>query len=750
MANRPAGGVNRAVPESACISSSLKAGVPMNPKTRSIKAAHVLGLAFLTLSILGQLRCAFAPESEKPVPGQPNRAPSVRITSGGVSPEPLDYRAQFTWCGSDEDGVVTAYYWAVDDTVSEHAWHETTGFTAEPHIHATTPDSQHPGQASDWHTFYVRAVDNELTFSPTERRYFNATTVAPASRITSPYLEVPRAELQTSFRVEWEGSDLDCSCESRRPEFFEYKLTYVPDFAGDPTIREALGTGRNLLADTSTGDDGRWVRVPESVRDVQLRKLVPSGGSVESYAFAVRAIDEAGAVEPELERGRNLITFAVTTTPSAPYVTISEATLGVHRFPQDGEVWDNVTVFVGQPYVFRWTGDASYYESEPGDVNYALDPAGSEYPTPHDPRGLSGWSGWGPWTETREPLLFHPDQTGSYHTLYVLMRDISNTEGSTRRCVVRMRVVDYTFSKYALLVDDAYFYEGIRDSEHDAYLKASALRQLYQCGPVDDWSAFGDNDVNLSPHKLPDELQVLYQNLIWNLNYPGGRTSGLFATEEDGVRRLSVYLRAGGRLFILGGPICGALRNRTNIYPQPPPDVWDLDEREKLYYNYLYMRNTVFSFFFRGSDPCATEASGLFIARSADPNFPDLFLDRSKWDPEAPDPLIPDRLKGGIRFWEGTKCSGIGEDPVHLEGLDTLYTAQTWNRSSLEGCGEAISPSNGAVCAWRYECTPGDTLAHRQHGRIIVFDFQPYYFERERLTDAGTAAVNWLLRGRDF
>jgi len=160
------------------------------------------------------------------------------------------------------------------------------------------------------------------------------------------------------------------------------------------------------------------------------------------------------------------------------------------------------------------------------------------------------------------------------------------------------------------------------------------------------------------------------------------------------------------------------------------------------------MRNTIYSSYFQGPDQCAAETGGLYIAHSRNPAFPDLFLDRRKWDAEQRDPLEPTKFRGGIRVWEGLKLAPFRDAPVSLEGLDTLYVAQTWNRSGRDACYGAVGPGNGAVCAWRYESTRADTLAHRQHGRVIIFDFQPYYFQRERLTDAGTAAVDWLVRGR--
>ena len=72
-----------------------------------------------------------------------------------------------------------------------------------------------------------------------------------------------------------------------------------------------------------------------------------------------------------------------------------------------------------------------------------------------------------------------------------------------------------------------------------------------------------------------------------------------------------------------------------------------------------------------------------------------------------------------------------GQEPASEGGLDTLYTAQTWNRSLNSECGDAPSPVDGAIIGARYESTPADTLAGRQHGRVVYLNFQPWWFERQ-------------------
>jgi hypothetical protein len=709
------------------------------------------------LLCLSQVHCLLVPKDTETGARVGNLTPSVRITAGAASPDPagVDYKVQFQWSGADEDGVVSLYRWAVDDTVSESAWHDTTGFSATFRFFATTSRPNQPTNLSDWHTFYIRAIDNEFSISPAERRYFNATTIAPTSRVSEPSPRILQTQnkFQRTFNVRWDGEDLDSSRPDRKPVAYEYKLVYVDDYTPDSTVVRHLLTYDNILLSTlRVGDKTRWIRVPEEQRTAELRDLLPTGGDIHSYAFCVRAVDEAGAIEPVLIRNRNFFCFTVTTALSAPYVTVTEETLGSHIFPSQGDTWDNVTVFVGRPYRFRWTGNASYYGSSVGNVNYGLDIPDPEDETRQDTRGIGGWIGWGAWPGNQEPFIFSRDQAGSYHYLYIYMRDVSNTLQSTRRCLVRMHVVDFSFSRFALVVDDAALSDvTVTDTMHDQFINSTLLRKLTDYGAVDSWAVYGENDASSLARKLPDEMLVQYQNIIWNLSYGSKPNSGINLTEIVGNRGLSSFLAAGGRLFIAGGPVLGAMRLHNNFYPRtPPPPTGGTDtdrtDREELWYHFLYMRNTVYSYSASNST-CNVETGGLVSVLSRNPNYPDLYLDTRKWNPETI--LSTGKLKGGIAEFEGFKLAAQNDTRIAMEGLDSLYTARTFNRSRSPQCANIRGSADNSICGWRYESTRADTLANRQHGRVIVFDFQPYYFQPGRITDAGTAAVNWLVTGRD-
>jgi hypothetical protein len=143
-------------------------------------------------------------------------------------------------------------------------------------------------------------------------------------------------------------------------------------------------------------------------------------------------------------------------------------------------------------------------------------------------------------------------------------------------------------------------------------------------------------------------------------------------------------------------------------------------------------------------DTCYGYVSGLLAVRSLNPAFPDLRIDPTKWDPWV---VEEGQYKGGLKKWEGS-FAPFTQDPLQFAGLDSLYAAETWNHAMITDCNHA-SRVDGAICGRRYESTRADTLRNRQHGRVMVFDFQPWWFVRDQIASAGTAAINWLVTGRD-
>jgi hypothetical protein len=270
---------------------------------------------------------------------------------------------------------------------------------------------------------------------------------------------------------------------------------------------------------------------------------------------------------------------------------------------------------------------------------------------------------------------------------------------------------------------------------------------------------------------IPFSVLTRYQSLLWSYNFTNGETAGIFYHEREGGGNttprhlLSSYVGAGGKLFLFGGRPLSAMTNlggaSGNDYPKLPPQTADNGKLRftttNFIWRFLHVRNQIV-----GVDPlnCAMPPGlehqffrdGLFRCVSTNPAYPDLYLDRAKWDPDAPSQRceIITPPNSGITDWEGI-IAGSPRDPdggfaAHVPdaGLDTLYTAVCY---SWEGAPPSVW--DGAVIAQRYESTRADTLRGTAQGRVVMFLFQPYPFLEGPAVDAGSAAINWLMKGVD-
>ncbi|MBU1948990.1 MAG: hypothetical protein KJ927_09780, partial [Candidatus Eisenbacteria bacterium] len=303
-----------------------------------------------------------------PAPGQDgsdrkaNKPPTIQITAGVVDSAEVDYRIDFAWQGYDDDGSVTAYEYAIDDTTLEETWQwiEETGKSFKFQAPIPSDDPEDP-RSFGWHRFFIRAVDDDEARSSIDYRFFNAKTIAPETRITG----VERQGCRT-FLYRWEGEDLDASDPELNPEFYEYKLVHW-NLGEDPI--EALLTGENLLLEDQEGGDGTWwIRVSSETKEA----LIEGQAIGAILIFGVRAIDEAGAVEPSLEVGENYLPFEVTAEECQPLVTVLEGMSGAHTFPNEGEIW-NLEVNADHPIQFSWIADFSHCGGRIGSVNYGFD-----------------------------------------------------------------------------------------------------------------------------------------------------------------------------------------------------------------------------------------------------------------------------------------------------------------------------------------------------------------------------------------
>lgn len=730
-----------------------------------IRRAPLLALLLVATAILLS-QCILLPEEGFVGDTVSNTMPVVRITGGVLEDSSAaESRVHFYWYGADRDGVVRWFEWAIDDTVTEEAWTRTTGFDATVPFGATQPTAEED-RFSDWHTFFVRAVDNDGSRSQSDKRYFNAHTIAPSSEIVSPEPALD-ARWASTLRITWAGEDLDGARADHLPAYFEYKLVRFvsPPNPGDLTaVRRAFRDSTNVFfGDLSAGDfpadslgdyylqaRRAWVRVDGTeVLEAWLRSLDIG----KMYGFAVRAIDEAGAIEPEFAQNKNWVFFRVSNQRIR--VTISEPSLGRETFNNVTfeKVWE-VSVAPEQAIRFRWEGDATDTGSEAGPSNYGFDIPDPDDDAYRDANGIGGWIGWGNWTQMRESISFPRSEEGKTHYFYLKMRDVTNLYETETDCAVQIRVSRLSFTRKFLLVDDLYgspvpcvgsppsdqqtddFRLDMFEDGMDEFLPAGETWQEFR--------AFGDESSG-RPVELPDAfLDTLgtFQNVIWDCG------SSLAVGFRDAVARgfLSRYVGAGGNvlLYLHGGPVTNVFDCRhTQDDPCCPCEsgclgvLWE--RGTGFLWDLLRLRGCID----KPRDPTgdARRMAGETLLRAEALNglYPDLVLDPTKWRCGS--------FQRGLLAFEGMTLNENepADDPwygreAEAGGMELLYRGHSFASGSV---------TDSLPVAWRTSASREDSLQGFERGRIVTFAMHPYFFDRGNLKTAMTYALRWVVTGAE-
>lgn len=730
-------------------------------------AATAVALAIIAAvtALLGILPgCLLLPEEGIVGEETLNMRPVASITSGAVEDSiTTPNRVRFYWFGADPDGVIRRFEWAIDDTVSERAWTWSNAHSEEISFLARKPADG--GAFAEWHTFFLRAVDNKGARSVPDKRYFNTRTVAPRTSIVSPPPE-EGARWASTLRITWQGEDLDSSRPDKLPRWFEYKLvrfSATPNPGDLPGIMRAFRDSVNIFQ----GAIDPSVYPPDSVGDYYMQALREwtrvDGTSVDNawlrgldigrtYGFAVRAVDEAGAVEPDFVRNRNWALFRVANERIR--VIVCESSLGCETFNNFTfeTIWE-VNVAPEQNIRFRWEGDAARTGSLPGPSNYGFDIPDPSDEALRDANGMGGWIGWGNWAQMREPISFPRSDEGKIHYFYLKMRDVTNLLETETDCVVALRVSRLSFTRKFLLVDDLYgapspcYGSPPGDAATDAFrleIFGDAMESYLPVGETwHEYNVFGD-ETSGAPPELPDDfLETIgtYQNVIWDCgsSYPVGF--------REAIARgfLSRYVGAGGNLLLMidRGPASNTSDCR---YTQPDPCcacnvacnevywtrgsgfLWDL----------LDMRGCVNKPRHPTGNARDLAPMSLVRAEAIDPLYPDLVLDPQAWRCGS--------LNRGIVAFEGLyhNANEPADDPWYQRevadgNMTLLYRSHTYEQGAV---------TDSLPVAWR---TPGfgGASTDESRGRIVTFALHPYFFARDNTKAAMTFALRWLVTGAD-
>jgi hypothetical protein len=468
-----------------------------------------------------------------------NKPPHVIVTGGPPQGGVANYYVTISWVGWDEDGVVKYFIFAIDDT---------THWTEIRELEQTfifTADSLREGEEfGRWHTFWIEAVDNDGARSRADYLTFDARTVAPKTTILVPTCDPEGLTpcegplvLGTSVRVVWEGEDPDSRDASKKPVAYQWRLFNLSKFGllqGCPYILR--GCVEFLDSPPYVPDSTSFWSEPTTQTEIRFTNL--QAGAY--WLFGVRAIDEAGAVEPFPHIWGNAIYFTTLPGYGTPELKICQGS-NCHEYPADGLVWQrNATA--NRQINLTWVGDASPYGGTISGYRWGVDISNLDDP--------SQWeTGWGP-DITSASLSF--SQPG-VHRVYVQVKDYAD---AVQLGIVEFNVSEFLFDRDVLYVDD-YFDIIPGDAAHDAFINSILTRCRQYTDSVYVFSTYpsgpGRQPPEVASYFIAPSLEELsrYKFVIWDCYGPQNNfTVALNEVITKGV--LQQYLDLGGRLWVYG------------------------------------------------------------------------------------------------------------------------------------------------------------------------------------------------------
>jgi hypothetical protein len=383
----------------------------------------------------------------------PNQRPAVNMTATRLgAPDTSHYAYAIHWTGTDADGTIERYQYAIDPPTAygtDTLWVTTTAAGQDVYFRATEVgyDPVNGWRANGYHVFVLRALDDDGAASAVAWQVFYSYTIAPRVQVTvpapSPLLE---QQVPSNFHVTWAGEDLD-GLFSKHPVQYKYRL-FGP---GDPEydLSRAKQFPDSLRLFYAARNFAGWDSVGGDTTSVTLPGLQPNA----SYLFVVIGIDEAGAYSPQFSLDGNMLQFVVgyagTMGPAFTvfneFVYYSYLTGGTSTDPRN---WIELELPADQPVTFHW-----FATTVPGVpiawYRWRLDGDITDEAPRLDER--TDWYHWSLPDTGATSCRVGPFPGGQEHFLYL---EAADAWGNTSLGIVHFRAIRPTFESQLLVVDD--------------------------------------------------------------------------------------------------------------------------------------------------------------------------------------------------------------------------------------------------------------------------------------------------------
>lgn len=538
-----------------------------------------------------------------------NTRPTVELSSAPIEGDTTFYSVRLNWFGSDADGQVTRYMYAEDPVPGQDtAWVETSASETVIFWNSPGPTDPLPPLGSviisrGYHTFVIKAVDNENLASAPVSRSFTSRTVAPSTQITRPRPNDQQpVSVVPSVTIDWIGTDPDGEI-SQRPLRYSFMLVPASDInPNNPGGITALQI-QEFFGAYADEQFASWESVSGDTTSRFFEGLSPQT----TYYFAIVAFDEAGAFEPRFTLTSNVLQFRPTLDRLGPVITVfnqffarTQGTGGISlapsrivnlEFPADSQIpffWFATPPRGAEISGYRWAVDI-----ENQDITNETER--------EDDDDIRHWSSWslnelgtsiGPFAGSLDSTIVH--------YFYLEARD---NLGFVSLYTIRLKIVKPRFDKRLLVIDDAYGTASGRPLNmlQPYPMEAEADSFYYSVGGFPDSIGILRNDAERNPNAIsepgifadfgPDTLDYRfyqeegillsklteYKVLVWYTDgSSSSRTGAKFGSlnpatairlinSVNRLNTLAVYMRQananGGRLWVLGEGMTGAIAN---------------------------------------------------------------------------------------------------------------------------------------------------------------------------------------------
>ncbi len=672
-------------------------------------------------------------------PRAENQAPTARLTAGPVLGDTTNYQVRLSWTGSDPDGFIAGYQYALDPpaqfTEAEIAagtlgiketflpgangapdttrvsklvgavpysfdWIHTQEFSRLFRFSAGEPESIEAGTVLEatgrflgLHAVYVRAVDDEGARSLPDRVAFAAETLAPVTGVTRPRCDPGEIlVLGSSILLDWQGEDADADAEGAARLRYECKLVEIASI----TLPRLTDPGAVLLGDASP-----WVSVDPDSLPLRLALAVPR-----QYLLGVRAIDEAGAVEPFFDFGRNALRLITRAQAGVPVLTLA-CELGSFEFIGMGYPREAETM-AGVPLRVTITATAETYGETVAGWRWGLDLA--------DVEKEEGWSAW-----TQDPTL--PPLTIPQAGVHALLVEARDSAGGLTRATLILQVVDAPMDRPLLWVDDSRDLSYPSDAQHDAFWNGliQDSGRFDMASEVFRHEVHGPSDV-YSPVPLPPTLEQLgrYRLIVWECAGAGYNGQSGLLSSSTLRRHLGAYLRAGGQLWVGGTmtvPAMMASPNGVNFNPLYPIDA--TGDQTSFAYRFMKLASS------RINNAMGIPPDDNLIGVQPFPGKTPIYVQMEQ------DPAKVSPIKASISHGDAIFDPIYAQDAGFTGVIDSLFVYQAKR---------AGSAYNNKLNAIRWH----DPDPARPHGRTQWFGFPLYFMKKEQAQETFNRSIDWF------